>query len=62
MKIAVVGVGLIGGSMMLKLRQRALASYVFGIDKNERHLQQALQLAEKKSFIFSCWDDPNLHS
>lgn len=44
MKIAVVGVGLIGGSMMLKLRQRALASYVFGIDKNERHLQQALQL------------------
>ena len=29
---------------MLKLRQRALASYVFGIDKNERHLQQALKL------------------
>lgn len=44
MKIAVVGVGLIGGSMVLKLKQKGLASYVFGIDKNEIHLQEALEL------------------
>ena len=44
MKVAVIGVGLIGGSMMLKLKQKGLASYVYGIDKSENHLQEALEL------------------
>ncbi|MDO5615097.1 MAG: prephenate dehydrogenase, partial [Cruoricaptor ignavus] len=44
MKIAVIGVGLIGGSMMLKLKQKNIATYVYGIDKNEKHLQEAQEL------------------
>lgn len=44
MKLAIIGVGLIGGSMALKLREKKLVSYVYGIDKNPEHLQQALDL------------------
>lgn len=44
MKIAVIGVGLIGGSMMLKLKQNGFASYVYGIDNNSEHLEEALNL------------------
>lgn len=44
MKIAVIGVGLIGGSMMLKLKKNGLASFVYGIDHNENHLQEAKNL------------------
>lgn len=44
MKIALIGVGLIGGSIILKLRDKGLISYVFGIDKNEHHLKKAKEL------------------
>lgn len=44
MKIAVIGVGLIGGSMMLKLKQKGLATWVYGIDKNTDHLKEAKEL------------------
>ena len=44
MKIAIIGVGLIGGSMALKLREKGLASYVYGIDSNEEHLREAKKL------------------
>lgn len=42
MKIAVIGVGLIGGSIALKLREKGFATSVIGIDASDEHLQQAL--------------------
>lgn len=44
MKIAVVGLGLIGGSMALVLKQKGFASKVFGVDNQEAHTQKALEL------------------
>ncbi len=43
MKIAVIGVGLIGGSIALKLREKEFADFVYGIDKSDTHLQEALE-------------------
>lgn len=53
MKIAVIGVGLIGGSIALKLREKNFADFAYGIDKSETHLQEALELGiidEKADF------------
>ena len=44
MKIAVIGVGLIGGSLALKLREKKFANQFIGIDKSEIHLQEALEI------------------
>lgn len=44
MKISIIGVGLIGGSMALKLRQKNIASFIYGIDHNKQHISDALQL------------------
>lgn len=44
MKITIIGVGLIGGSMALKLKSAGLVSYVFGVDQNENHLTEAKNL------------------
>lgn len=44
MNIAVVGVGLIGGSIMLKLKQKHFPIKAFGIDNNTSHLEKALEL------------------
>jgi prephenate dehydrogenase len=44
MKIAIVGLGLIGGSMALMLKQKGFASKVFGVDNQEAHTQKALEL------------------
>jgi len=44
MKITLIGVGLIGGSMALKLKEKGLASYVYGVDQSEAHLAEAQQL------------------
>lgn len=43
-KIAVVGVGLIGGSLALQLNEKGLASSIIGVDNNEGHANRALQL------------------
>ena len=40
--VAIVGVGLIGGSIGLGLRQRGLASRVVGVGRNLERLQQAI--------------------
>lgn len=44
MKIAVVGLGLIGGSMALVLKEKGFASKVLGVDNQEAHKQKALEL------------------
>jgi prephenate dehydrogenase len=44
MKIGIIGVGLIGGSMALKLKQKGIATYIYGIDNNEQHLNEGIQL------------------
>ena len=44
MKITLIGVGLIGGSIALKLKEKGLVSYVYGVDKSENHLAEAKNL------------------
>jgi prephenate dehydrogenase len=44
MKAAVVGIGLIGGSMALALKEKGLAEVVIGVDSNEAHTSKALEL------------------
>ncbi|MBF8456463.1 prephenate dehydrogenase [Kaistella sp. G5-32] len=44
MKITLIGVGLIGGSMALKLKAKGLASYIYGVDQNQDHLKEAKSL------------------
>lgn len=44
MKLAVVGLGLIGGSMALDLKKSGLVKEVLGIDKNADHCKEALEL------------------
>ncbi|AKK73538.1 prephenate dehydrogenase [Chryseobacterium sp. P1-3] len=44
MKISIIGVGLIGGSMALKLREKGIADFVYGIDQNQQHIKEALDL------------------
>ncbi|MCF6297163.1 MAG: prephenate dehydrogenase [Flavobacteriaceae bacterium] len=42
-KIAVIGLGLIGGSLALELKKATWAT-IYGIDNNAEHLQKALEL------------------
>ncbi len=42
-KIAVIGLGLIGGSLALELKKSTWAT-VYGLDKNSNHLEKALEL------------------
>jgi prephenate dehydrogenase len=44
MKVYIIGVGLIGGSMALDIQSQFANTAVFGVDANERHLDDALQL------------------
>lgn len=44
MKISIIGVGLIGGSMALKLREKNIASFIYGIDNDKEHIKEALDL------------------
>src|SRR5688572_30360601 len=43
-RIAIVGVGLIGGSLALQLNEKGLASKLTGIDANRDHQKKALEL------------------
>src|SRR5688572_29650798 len=43
-KIAIVGVGLIGGSIALQLHEKKLSSKLIGVESNEEHAQLALSL------------------
>ena len=44
MKIAVFGIGLIGGSLALSLRETGFASEIWGVEKNPEHGKKALTL------------------
>ncbi|WP_132055165.1 prephenate dehydrogenase [Pseudocnuella soli] len=44
MKAAIVGIGLIGGSMALALKEKGLAQQVIGVDQKEAHTKKALEL------------------
>ncbi|MCJ8153304.1 prephenate dehydrogenase [Chryseobacterium sp. SSA4.19] len=44
MKISIIGTGLIGGSMALKLKQKGMADFIYGIDHNRNHINEALRL------------------
>ena len=42
--IAIVGVGLIGGSLALQLKEKGLAKEIIGVDHSHEHQQKALDL------------------
>ncbi|MEI3791981.1 MULTISPECIES: prephenate dehydrogenase [unclassified Chryseobacterium] len=42
MKISIIGTGLIGGSMALKLKEKGIADFIYGIDNNQQHITEAL--------------------
>ena len=44
MRLTVVGIGLIGGSMAMTLKQKGFVDHVIGVDNNPLHQDQALQL------------------
>lgn len=44
MKVTVIGLGLIGGSMAITLRKEGIASQLFGIDRSEANAAKALEL------------------
>lgn len=44
MKILIAGMGLIGGSFALALRDRGIAEVILGVEKNDRHAAEALRL------------------
>ncbi|PQA90466.1 prephenate dehydrogenase [Chryseobacterium piscicola] len=44
MKISIIGVGLIGGSIALKLKQKKVADFIYGTDQNIENLDDALNL------------------
>jgi prephenate dehydrogenase len=44
MKISIIGTGLIGGSIALKLKQKGIADFIYGIDNSTEHLNEALEL------------------
>lgn len=44
MKISIIGVGLIGGSIALKLKQKKLVDFIIGIDHHKDNLKEALAL------------------
>ena len=44
MKLTIIGTGLIGGSIALKLREKHFIDYVYGVDQNGQHLVEAKEL------------------
>ncbi|RYZ61742.1 MAG: prephenate dehydrogenase [Chitinophagaceae bacterium] len=44
MVVTIVGVGLIGGSMAITLKEKGVATKIIGVESNEAHSQKALEL------------------
>lgn len=51
MTIAIIGIGLIGGSMALALKEKGIAEKIIGVDTNPMHQQKALELGLVDSVI-----------
>lgn len=43
-RIAIIGVGLIGGSLAIRLHEKKISSRLIGVDNNEEHRRKALEL------------------
>lgn len=43
-RIAIIGVGLIGGSLAIQLHEKKIASKIIGVDANAEHAKKALEL------------------
>jgi prephenate dehydrogenase len=43
-KVAIIGVGLIGGSLALQLNEKGLAAGIIGVEANQEHAKKALNL------------------
>lgn len=58
MNVFVIGIGLIGGSMVLDIKSKYPEAIVYGIDNNENHLDKALELGviDKKATLNSIND------
>lgn len=50
-RIAIVGVGLIGGSLAIQLHEKKLSSRLVGVDTNPEHVQQAMALELVDEFL-----------
>jgi prephenate dehydrogenase len=59
-KIAIVGVGLIGGSLALALRERQVAEHIVGIESNAVSAQWALEHGLVNEIVDQVPDDANL--
>lgn len=44
MKVTIIGIGLIGGSLAMALKDKRLADHIIGVDNSERHLQTAIEM------------------
>ena len=55
MKAAIVGVGLIGGSFALTLKDNGICDEVIGVDNSERNRAKALELGlvDRTAFRFT---------
>lgn len=55
MNVFVIGIGLIGGSMVMDIKNAYNNATVFGIDTNDAHLEKALELGviDEKSELLS---------
>jgi prephenate dehydrogenase len=42
--VTVIGIGLIGGSMAMALKEKGIAKKIIGVDANEAHIKKALDL------------------
>lgn len=53
MNVFVIGIGLIGGSMVLDIKSHYPEAMIYGIDTNEAHLEEALKLGviDKKATL-----------
>jgi len=44
MKVTIIGLGLMGGSLALALKQKGFSNHIIGVDKNTQHCDEALKL------------------
>jgi len=51
MKIGIVGLGLMGGSLALSLRKLSFVGTIYGLDHNGSHQQEALDLGLVEKFV-----------